>query len=512
MDNLTLEEKIGQMMVVGFTGKIVPDYLLGWLRAGRVGGVILFQRNVETPQQVAELVASLHAAAKYPLLVSIDQEGGTVARFREGFTESPGLMALSAAGNLHTVHQMHAVLAEEMAALGINWVYAPVADVTHDIRNPSVGTRSAGSDPMHVAQVASEAAAGYQSRGVAATAKHFPGLGNTPTDTHVALAVIDGPLDYLWENDLVPFRSLIDAGVETVMLTHVKFPALNAQYPATMAREIAHDLLRGEMGFEGAVTTDCMEMKAIADHYGAGESAVLAALAGVDLILFSHTPSMQEQAYAALLDAARSGRLPMARVDEALARIERLKSRYPARTQPDVSAIATDEHLATAQMAARAGVTVISGGENMPIRNDQTVCLVEFSLASVSEVMENLLHTSLSDLMGERFNVVQRVVVNPDRRITPRSLIASLGQAADVLVVVTRNAHLAPKQLEDAKALLGVAHSSVLVVLRNPYDAGLLDADTVICTHGDSNPSILAAVDALAGDYVPAGQPTVPLT
>src|SRR5690606_34530300 len=160
---------------------------------------------------------------------------------------------------------------------------------THDINNASVGTRSLGSEKTHIATLARAQVRGFQKAGVAACAKHFPGLGNTPIDTHLALAVIHNSLDYLWENDLVPFQELIRQGVATVMTTHVKFDALDADYPATLSPVIVQKLLREKINYDGVVATDCMEMNAITDHYGAGESAVLAALAGIDLIMFSHT-------------------------------------------------------------------------------------------------------------------------------------------------------------------------------------------------------------------------------
>lgn len=508
MQSMTLEEKIGQLLVVGFEGTSAPAYLLEWLAAGRVGGVILFQRNVENPQQLALLTESLHAASKYPLLISIDQEGGTVARLREGFTESPGAMALAASGDPQLAREVSAMLGAEMHALGINWVYAPVVDVTHSIENPSVGTRSIGKDPHTVARFVREQVLGFQSAGVAATAKHFPGLGNTPIDTHVALAVIEAPLDALLQTDLVPFREVIDAGVASVMLTHVKFPAIDPQHPATFAPAIATDLLRNRMGFRGVVTTDCLEMKAITNHYGAGESAVLTVLAGVDLALFSHTPDLQREAFDALLAAANTGRLPLARINEAVDRIQAFKALYPARTNPIPSLIQLPAHLELATRAARAGLVSVRTSDGvLPLSASARVSLVEFSMAVLSGIMETATPSDLARRMAERFNVTQHALIASQVGVQDDATLDGLCDA-DVLVIATRSAHLQSAQLATVRALLARAPHAIVLCLRNPYDAQVIDASTLFCTLGDSTPSLQAAVDLLAGEFSPSGTPT----
>jgi len=302
-----LEEKIGQMLIVGFHGTTAPQHILERLKMGKIGGVILFARNIETPTQVEALTRSLHEAAKYPILIAIDQEGGTVARLRTGYTESPGAMALGAADDPELSERVSRALAVELRALGINWNLAPAIDLTHNIHNPSVGTRSIGTDPDHVSRHAVAQVKGFQSAGVAATAKHFPGKANTPVDPHVELPVIEGRLDDMWMTDLVPFRAACEAGVAAILITHVQFKDIEPTYPSTMSKRIIEDLLRDKMGYRGLVTTDCMEMKAVTLKYGPGESAVLAAMAGANTLLFSHTREYQEEVYDALLYAARSG-------------------------------------------------------------------------------------------------------------------------------------------------------------------------------------------------------------
>jgi beta-N-acetylhexosaminidase len=510
---MKLEEQLGQMLLAGFEGLEPPDYFLDWIRSGQIGGAILFGRNVESPEQLARLTRTLHdaaqAAGRPPLLIGIDQEGGTVARLREGFTESPGALALGVADDPQLAEEVSAMLAREMRALGINWVYAPVVDLTHDITNPTVGTRSPGTDPQVVSRLISAEVRGFQSEGVAASAKHFPGLGNTPVDTHVELAVISGSVDYLWDSDLVPFRAAVEAGVASVMVSHVKFEALDPEYPATLSPVIVSLLLREEIGYQGVACTDSMEMKAISNHYGAGESAVLAALAEIDLLLFSHYRDTQQAAYDALLAAARSGRLPQSLIDAANARIAALKADYALTEPPNPSIVRNPDHLALTQRAARAGTVLFANDGSFPLQPDApNVVLVEFGSYLDSEAMERGDLANFARMVRDRAPNMECLSL---RAYEPKpELLAHAQQraaSADLLVLATRSAHLMPEQADMARDLLGRAKRSILLCLRNPYDAGVLTgANAVLCTCGDSTPSLHAAVDALFGDFTPTGK------
>lgn len=513
---LSLEEKIGQMTMVGFDGLEPPDYILEWLSIGRVGGVYLFSRNVQSPEQVANLTQTCRDAAPGPILIGIDQEGGIVARLRNGFTESPGAMALGAADSLELAEQVSKMLATEMRALAINWVFAPMVDITHDISNPSVGTRSLGRDQHKVSRLAAAEVRGFQAGGVAACAKHFPGLGNTSVDTHEALAVIDGSVDYLWDHDLAPFKAAIDAATATVMTTHVKFKALDATYPATLSPVIVRKLLREDLGFNGVVCTDCMEMKAIVDHYGAGESAVLAALAGVDLIMFSHTQAAQEATYDALLGAVRSGRLLEDDVDQAVARIQVVKERFAVTERSSTAVIRQRDHLALAEQAARAGVVLLQVDQEVfPLKSgEQRINVVEFASYLDSAVMDHGGLTGFTQDLKHRAPGINCVSLHSAQTSDESvSHARQLAAEAEVLVLATRSAHLRPVQLELARALMGMAARVILLCLRNPYDVNeLKGAGTVLCTCGDSTPSLRAAVDALMGDFIPSGQLPVDVT
>ncbi len=516
-ERLSLEEKIGQMLVVGFQGLEPPDHIIRWLATGHIGGVILFARNIDSPAQVAELTRACHEAAPSPILVAIDQEGGVVARLREGFTESPGAMALGAADSERLAEEVSAALGAEMRALGINWNLAPAIDLTHNIDNPSVGVRSLGIDPTRVARLGVAQVLGFQRAGVAATAKHFPGKADTPVDPHVRLPVIEGPLDDMWKTDLVPFRAASEAGIAAMMVTHVQFKTLEPEYPSTLSPKIIQGLLREDVGFKGLVSTDCMEMKAVTDKYGPGESAVLAALAGANIIFFSHTRELQEAAYDALLEAARSGRLPPEKIDFAVEKVQEMKERFPVTDRPPLDIIRQPGHLSVMVKAARTGTVLLHSEAGMlPLRRDDSrrVALIEFASHLDTEALEQSGRAGLAAILHELLPGVESVGLDPS---TPSketlNRANSLVSYADLVIVATRNAHLIPRQRELAQKFLSYGKLSILLCLRNPYDAGVLTgAETVLCTCGDGAPSLAAAVGALVGCFTPTAELPVPVT
>lgn len=514
----TLEAKIGRVLVVGFAGLTAPDYVLDWLATERIGGVILFRRNIANPEQLTALVQSCHEAAPRPILVAIDQEGGRVARLHHGngFTESPGAMALAATGSEAIAESVSAVLAAEMRAMGINWVLAPVVDIAHDKTNFVIGTRALGTDSEQVARLACAEVRGFQQAGVPATAKHFPGHGNTPVDTHEALAVVSGSVDYLWEHDLIPFRATVAAGVASVMVSHVKFEALDADYPATLSPRITTDLLRGEIGFEGMACSDCMEMKAITDHYGAGESAVLGILAGLDVLFFSHTQAYQAEAFEAILNAVRNGRISESRLDEAIARIDRMLAAYPV-SAPDVTQIRQAAHLQVMQQAAEQSLTLLeSVPDTLPleIAPGERLGVVEFGGIQDTQAIESGTATTFIHLLQQQQWTFESVALHPVKATEgDYEQAEALAQNSDVLLIATRNAHLYPHELKLTQHLINQSRRVIVLCLANPYDAlALTGADALLCSYGDSQPSLAAVVAALKGTIVPSGRLPVALS
>jgi len=355
MNASDLDAACAGLLCVGFDGTTPTAEVLDLVRRG-VYGVILFARNVESAEQVAELSATLKRAAGRPLLVTIDQEGGRVARLRarQGFTELPPMRALGDAGDERTAFEVGALLGRELRAVGIDQDYAPVVDVDTNPANPVIGDRSLSRDPETVGRLGAALARGIQSSGVAACAKHFPGHGDTSQDSHVSLPRLPHPLGRLEAVELLPFRALSAAGVASVMTAHVVFEALDPGVPATMSRAALTGLLRGELGFTGVVVSDDLEMKAITTHFGAERAAVAGLQAGVDLFLVCHAAPVQRRVIQALADAVASGQVPEEAVRSARRRVDALLARFGRGPEDRVAELGSDAHRALAEGIAAA--------------------------------------------------------------------------------------------------------------------------------------------------------------
>jgi beta-N-acetylhexosaminidase len=347
-----LDRDVAGLFCVGFQGTTPSLEVLDLVRRG-VHGVILFGRNVLEAEQVAQLVGDLKRAARgRRLLVSIDQEGGRVARLRSahGFTEIPSMAALGETGDADLARQVGAMLGRELRAVGVDQDYAPCVDVNTNPANPVIGDRSLSGDPARVSCLGAALAQGLQSEGVAACAKHFPGHGDTSQDSHVDLPRLPHSLDRLRRVELPPFAALARAGVAAVMTAHVVFEALDPERPATLSPPVLR-LLREELGFAGCCISDDLEMKAVAEHFPLEEVAPAAVLAGVDALMVSHSPAAQHRAIDLVRRAVEDGRIARERIDEARARIDRLLGF--AGPPPDPRRVhdrlRTREHLALAE-------------------------------------------------------------------------------------------------------------------------------------------------------------------
>ena len=324
---------LGQLFVIGFDGTRVPQSSARLIAEQQVGGVILFKRNIESLEQVVALnteLFELGKAAAFPVIVSVDQEGGRVARLRGIMSDVPSMRAVGAAAehDAEVPYRLGAMMARELSALGFHWDFAPVVDVDTNPQNPVIGERSFARDPQVVARLGARFIEGMQGAGVAASAKHFPGHGDTDVDSHHALPRLPHDLARLEAVELVPFRAAVKAGVASIMTAHVMFPALDASEPATLSPAILDGLLRKKLGYQGVVVSDDLEMAAVADRYGIEELVRLGLLAGVDLFLVCHDADKQAAAVEAAFRLVESGRVPQARVEEALHRVHELKRRF----------------------------------------------------------------------------------------------------------------------------------------------------------------------------------------
>ncbi len=332
-----LRRHAGQLAILGFGGHEIPAGLRAIARDFDLGGVIFFARNVAEPAQVREMSREARALQReLPLWISVDQEGGRVARLKDPFTVWPPMITLGRAPGAHgeqLARRFARALAAELKAVGINLDYAPVLDIHTNPTNPVIGDRALGERAGQVASLGRVIIETLQDEGLAACGKHFPGHGDTSTDSHHELPVVEHPPERLREVELVPFRAAIEARVASIMTAHVLIPALDEERPATLSRAVVDGMLKKELGYDGLVISDDLEMKAISARYSPGEAAAAAIAAGCDAFLVcGPDPESHVQAIEGIIRAVETERLPLARVEDALARQRRVKERFLART------------------------------------------------------------------------------------------------------------------------------------------------------------------------------------
>ena len=519
MDEASL---VGQMLGIGFQGPQVPPEVRQWVASGRVGSVILFAHNIASPAQVAGLTSELQSLSPIPLLFLIDQEGGIVTRLHDPATVMPGQMALGATFDPQNAHRAATILAREMRALGIHVNLAPVLDIQTDPAKAVMGIRSFGETADMVRDFGLAALIAYEQNGILACLKHFPGKGDSNLDSHLYLPTIPHSRQRMAQVELVPFRAAIDAGAGMVMTSHVLFPAYDADLPATLSPHVLQGLLRGELSFQRLIATDALEMKAIADHFPAGRSGVLAALAGADLLLAPHGFDRQQDIYTAVLAALHSGELPRSAVEQAVRRILAAKWRYAVAAdglygpRPPLESVGCTEHRQAAQALADASITLVRDEAGLvPLRlpSEAQLAVIDFSLPRFSLVEEarrtaRLLHSEVQ----ARHPRASLTSVTPQPTAAERDQVLATTAEADLLLVFTRNADQFPEQASLVRELLGAGKPIVTVAMRNPFDLlAFPAAPTYLAAYGDATVTLSAVARALFGETSITGRLPVSL-
>lgn len=324
VESMSQTEKLGQMVMIGIQGTKVDDDSLYMLNQYHMGGVILFDRNMENPEQVKQVTSDLQAQSneKVPLFIGIDEEGGDVVRMAEKLTPPPSQKEIGATGDIEQAKTWAIKTAKSLKDMGINVNFAPVADVGSNDK------RSYSTDTNTVIDFVRAATKGYQQENIIYSLKHFPGIGKGRVDSHVDSSSIDVAKEVLMTEDIIPFKTIIDENDPNdyfILVSHLKYPALDEEYPASLSSKIMTDLLRNELGYKGIIITDDMEMGAVANHNDFRSIGVKAVKAGVDIVLVCHEYEHQQEVYLGLLDAVNSGEISQERIDESVKRIIKVK-------------------------------------------------------------------------------------------------------------------------------------------------------------------------------------------
>ncbi|MEV8595332.1 glycoside hydrolase family 3 protein [Streptomyces sp. NPDC052012] len=541
ISRMTLEEKVGQLFVMRVYGHsaTAPDQAdidanlkeIGVRTAAellakyRVGGIIYFAwaHNTREPHQIADLSngiqkASLDLPRGLPVLISTDQEHGIVARVGEPATLFPGAMAIGAGGSRSDARSLGRIAGRELRALGIRQNYSPVADVNVNPANPVIGVRSFGSVPEAVGSLVAAEVKGYQSSGVASTAKHFPGHGDTKDDSHAKLPYIHHTREQWEQLDAPPFRAAIAAGIDSIMTAHIVVPALDAaEDPATLSRPIMTGILREELGYDGVVVTDSLGMEGVRTKYGDDRVPVLALKAGVDQLL---NPPSLEVAWNAVLKAVQDGELTEARLDESILRILRLKTRLGLFKDPYVShegvdrTVGTRSHLASAdRMAERTTTLLVNENQLLPLsrRRHGKLLVVGADPASPSGTTgppTGVLAGALTEL---GFTATALSTGTAPSAATIAKAVAA-ARDADAVIVGTYNVSATSSQKTLVEQLLATGRPVVAVAIRNPYDvAHLPGVPAYVAAYSWTDVELRAAARVIAGKVDPRGELPVPV-
>jgi beta-N-acetylhexosaminidase len=481
IEQLSLAEKIGQMFACGLHGTEPSQEIIDVIQNYHIGGIIYFRRNIDTAAQVGNLSHGLQKIAKQhsdiPLFISIDQEGGMVARIDREITLSPGNMALGATRDIEGVFEAAIISGKELRTMGINMNFAPCIDINNNPLNPVIGVRSYGENAELVKEMGQAAIRGFQESGVSATVKHFPGHGDTDTDSHLGLPSINHDMQRLEELELVPFQGAIEEGVDAIMTSHVVFPAIESSgVPATLSHHVLTGLLRKKLGYKGLVVTDCLEMSAISEGIGTDEGAVRAVEAGADLILISHTYERQTNAIKALIQAVESGRISEQRIHESVERILHLKNKRNMHQWNEEhlkvdKMIGQEKDWNLARKLSEKSITLVKDQQQLPLKDKKTyVVWTEVRVGTeVDEVIEQA--DTLGAALSKKMTAVDedRIGVFPSGKEIQHVLDRS--KHYEQVVFVSYNAMFSTGQTKIVNEISQREDVVFLVAAtRNPFD------------------------------------------
>lgn len=510
---MSLEQKLAQMFLVGLFGKSISISEQEFIERWQPGGVFLLEKNAGHPAEITRLTNVLQQtildAGGSPLWIATDQEGGIIARLKEGFTSWPVWMLLTASGDNDLAFRAGAAIAQELAAVGVNMNLAPVADVNTNPANPIIGRRSFGSEPEKVAPILAAWISGMQSGGVMAVAKHFPGHGDTDSDSHLTLPRLDLDRARLETTELLPFRAAAQAEVGTVMVGHMWLPLFDDDpLAASLSNAVVTKLLREEMGYSGLIMTDALDMDAVDTVYPPEEAAKMAILAGNDLLILGahYGPEVHIRVIDFLAAAVRSGEIDEARIDASVRRILAAKQAYgllawqPLDPEMAVERINREAHEALVTELFLAGVTVVFDRESLiPIAAEETVLLIYPAIRpSVKEACQQIRPDA------------QSIGVAQYPTAEERNWSIESAKRADAVVIFTLNADSNPDQQRLVQQL--PQEKTAAVALWSPYD--VLSFPTIgayMVTYSQIPPAAETACAILFGRIEARGQLSVEL-
>lgn len=517
INEMTIKEKIGQLVFAGFSGYVYDDHIKKLIEEYKLGNIILFTRNIDNIKQLHYLNDKLYQeiiknTGVIPF-ISIDQEGGMVTRIMKEATFCPGNMSLGATGpqNSYLIGQ---VSGKELRSLGINMNLAPSLDVNNNPLNPVIGVRSYSDNPQVVSDYGLNYIRGLQEQGIIATAKHFPGHGDTATDSHYSLPIVPHNKQRLNEIELVPFKNAIREKVDAIMSAHVFFTAYEEDnLPATLSKKVLTDLLRKELGFEGLIVSDCMEMKAIDDNYTTSKGALMGLLAGLDMVFVSATLSKQIETLQLIEEAVNDGRFPIELLDEKVARVLKYKEKiYPIikkyfldlSYEEKYNIITNPKSKQLASKIVDNSLTLVKGKNFYPNKNTLVIATEPFATTIAEDEIST--RSIIDAIISEKlpFDTV-KIKVNLHKELIEQ-LVEKVRYYGQV-VICTYNAHFSKSQVELVKRVNQVVEDLFVISTRNPYDIlSFPEIKNYLCLYEYTPNSVQTIVHYLNKKITPIGK------
>lgn len=512
LQDLSLDEKLGQLFVFGFDALNINDHALNLIKKYKAGNIILFARNIKTPEQVFNLNQNLQKLAMkelgIPLIISTDQEGGMVTRIKSGGTFFPGAMTLGASCNSDNSYLSGKYMGQELRALGINMNLAPVLDINNNPYNPVIGVRSYSDQKEVVSTYGIEFIKGLQEN-VIATAKHFPGHGDTKVDSHLALPEINKSLDEITDLELVPFKEAIESGLKAIMSSHINFPSLTENgLPTTLSKNVLTGLLREKLQFDGLIITDCMQMKAIQKHYTTPKGVVMAIEAGANLVCVSHSEELQTKSIELLKKEVLENKISMELIDERVSRILEYKKKNLNinldNSYDSVKNIVENHQTKDfALNVTREAMTLVRGNN---------IDLSKKTLLVASEPVS----TTIADEDDGSYSIIQSVK-NEIKSIDTMAVSVTLNQDEiekvienskkyEQIIFCSYNANIYQNQIELIKKL-EVKTELYTIMMRNPYDSVFApELSNLLAMYEYTPNSVKVLIEYLQGRVKPQGK------
>lgn len=510
INQLTLDEKIGQLIMFGFDALELNDHAIELITKYKAGNVILFTRNVQTPKQLFELNQNLQKLAletlHIPLFISIDQEGGMVTRIQNGATYFPGAMTIAATNKTENAYQVGDIMGKELISLGINMNLAPVFDVNNNPKNPVIGVRSYSDDPDKVAIYGTKMTKGLQNH-VIATGKHFPGHGDTHVDSHLSLPVVDKEYLDIKDVELKPFKYAIDNGLEAIMSSHINYPYFTNGYPSTMSRELLTNLLRNQLEFEGLIVTDCMQMKAIQNKYSTPYAVVKTINAGSNLVCISHSYDIQTASIKEVKQAVLDGELEESIINDRVQRVLRYKEKYCKvdfnQTYDDIKEIVINKESKELSYKIVEDAATLIKGELPTIDSDTLLIANDPISTTIADDTDGIL-SIIGNLKKE---IPSLDTLHTSIRLTEQEyeLAIETSKKYKQVIYCTYNANIYQNQIKLVDYLS--QHTKLTVIMmRNPYDTYFArNIENLLALYEYTPQSVNVLTNLLKGTFTPKG-------